>query len=525
LGGAAFASRDLTDASHEDRPAVQVGDPFMEKLLLEACLELIETGSVVGMQDMGAAGLTCSTCETASRSNTGIQIDLAKVPRRETGMNAYEIMLSESQERMLVIAEKGKEAEVERVMSKWDLHAVHVGEVTEGHRMKVFDSGRLVADIPAKSLTEDVPMVERSATIPAYLSKVTPLEFSHVAMPKDLGEVLLRLLDSPSIASKRWIFEQYDHMVMTNTVFLPGHDAALVRLKGTQKGIAVSVDGNGLYTYLDPYEGGKIAVAESARNVVCSGALPIGLSNCLNFGNPLKPDVFWQFRRAVEGMSDACRAFGIPVTGGNVSFYNENPQGTIYPTPTVAMVGLLENIDMRVGSFFRQPGDTIYLLGETYDEIGGSQYLLAIHGERRGRPPILVLEKEKALHELLLSLAEKRILQSCHDISDGGFAVALSECLLGDEARPLGARITETGWAGALRRDCALFSESQSRAIVSVAPKDESLLEQSARQKRVSIFRIGAVAEGTLDIGDWIRLSADEIARVYTRAIARRLET
>src|SRR3990167_906768 len=376
LGGAAFASRELTEESREDRPAVQVGDPFMEKLLLEACLELAKSGAVVGMQDMGAAGLTCSTCETAARGDSAIDIDLARVPKRETGMIPYEIMLSESQERMLVIVEKGKEKIVEDIFKKWDLHSVKLGEVKDGRDMNVLENGKLVAQIPAKALTDEAPIYECEMKEPEYLKKTRAFKLGDLPEPKNYDQILLKLLDTPTIASKAWIYEQYDHMVRTDTVFLPGHDAALARIKGTKKGIAISTDCNALYCYLDPFEGGKIAVAEAARNVACSGAKPLAITNCLNFGNPMKPEIFWQFRKAVEGISEACRALETPVTGGNVSFYNESPKGAVYPTPTIGMVGILEDIELRVPSFFQNVGDSIYLFGETFDELGGSQYLL-----------------------------------------------------------------------------------------------------------------------------------------------------
>ena len=522
LGGAAFASRELTEESGEDRPAVQVGDPFMEKLLLEACLELAKSDAIVGMQDMGAAGLTCSTCETAARGNAGIEIDLAKVPHRETGMIPYEIMLSESQERMLVIVKKGKEKIVEDIFKKWDLHSVKLGEVKDGRDMNVLENGKLVAQIPAKALTDEAPIYEREMKEPEYLKKTRAFKLGDLPEPKNYDQILLKLLDTPTIASKAWIYEQYDHMVRTDTVFLPGHDAALARIKGTKKGIAISTDCNALYCYLDPYEGGKIAVAESARNVVCSGAKPLAITDCLNFGNPMKPEIFWQFRKAVEGISEACRALNTPVTGGNVSFYNENPKGAIYPTPTIGMVGILEDIEKRVPSFFRNIADTIYLLGETLEELGGSQYLLAEHGLRMGVPPRLDLNRELALQKLILVCAEKRILNSCHDLSDGGFAVALSECLLGRIGHPLGAQIA-LNFGSSLRRDALLFGESQSRAIVSISPNEEREFENQAEQAKVPYFKIGMVTQGGLEIGSLIHLTSEQIEKTYREAIPRRM--
>ncbi|MDD5218351.1 MAG: phosphoribosylformylglycinamidine synthase subunit PurL [Candidatus Omnitrophica bacterium] len=538
LGGAAFASRELTEESHEDRPAVQVGDPFMEKLLLEACLELLKTDALVGMQDMGAAGLTCSTCETASRGSAGIEIDITKVPRRETAMIPYEVMLSESQERMLIIAKKGKEHIVERIFEKWDLHAEKIGEVQEGHLMRVYDGPELVAEIPAKALADEGPIYRREENKPAYLTEAQHLDLRKISLPKDFNAVLKKMLDHPSIASKGWVYTQYDHMVRTDTVFYPGHDASLIRIKGTQKGIAVSTDCNSLYCYLDPFEGGKIAVAESARNVAASGARPLAITNCLNFGNPMTPDIFWQFHQCVEGMSTACRFFQTPVTGGNVSFYNESPMGAIQPTPTVGMVGLLDDIDDRVPSFFKSEGDIIFLLGNTLNEIGASHYLMLEHGLKKGLPPRLDLEREKALQMLMIEGAKARCLVSCHDLSEGGLAVALAECCIGQgkgiganiEQIPLilGARHQKTNHAGShhaaeLRMDALYFGETQSRAIVSVKPEHKEYLIKLAQKHSVPVFQIGVVGGQTLVIGDLINLRVDEMAGIYQTAIPRRM--
>ncbi len=524
LGGAAFASRELTEESGEDRPAVQVGDPFMEKLLLEACLELAKTDAIVGMQDMGAAGLTCSTCETAARGNAGIEIDLAKVPKRETGMSPYEIMLSESQERMLIIVKKGKEKIVEDIFKKWDLHSVKLGEVKDGRDMNILENGKLVAQIPAKVLTDEAPIYQREMKEPEYLKKTRSFDFKTIKEPTNYNQILLKLLDQPTIASKSWIYEQYDHMVRTDTIFLPGHDAALARIKGTKKAIAISVDCNALYCYLDPFEGGKIAVAESARNVACSGAKPLAVTNCLNFGNPMKPEIFWQFRKAVDGISEACRAFQTPVTGGNVSFYNESPKGAIYPTPTIGMVGVLDDIDKRIPSFFQNVGDTIYLLGETFEELGGSQYLLMKHGLRIGLPPKLDLKKELSLHQLLLECGKERILNSAHDLSDGGFAVSLAECLLGKRNHPLGIRV-ELTFGNHLRKDALLFGETQSRIIVSLNSNHESKFEITAKRLNVPYFKIGVVTKEGFKIGSLIDLSSKEIEKTYYNAIPRRMKS
>lgn len=529
LGGAAFASRELTEESHEDRPAVQVGDPFLEKLLLEACLELVKTDALVGMQDMGAAGLTCSTCETASRGGTGIRIDIAKVPRRETGMTPYETMLSESQERMLIIAKKGKEKTVEKIFEKWDLHAVRIGEVEEGFLMRVYEKDKLVAEIPARALAEEGPVYRREEAVPGYLEEARGLDLNGIPVPESFNDVLKKLLDHPSIASKAWVWEQYDHMVRTDTVFLPGHDASLVRIRGTRKAVAISTDCNSLYCYLDPFEGGKIAVAESARNVVCSGAKPLAITNCLNFGNPMKPDVFWQFHECVKGMTAACRAFGTPVTGGNVSFYNESPAGAIYPTPTVGMVGLLDDLDKRVPSFFQTNGDLVFLAGDTFNEIGASHYLMIEHGLEKGLPPRLDLDREDRLQKFILRAAESGFLKSCHDVSDGGLAVAMAEACL-NPAKKTGVVADHVDLAvprifekELLRADALYFGESQSRAVLSADAADKEALIHLAHEWRVPLYQVGKVGGSRLVLGGRVDLPVVEIEAIYRGSIPRRM--
>jgi len=535
LGGAAFASKELTEESHEDRPAVQVGDPFKEKLLLEACLEVIKSGAVVGIQDMGAAGLTCSTCETASRAGTGIKIDLNKLPQRETGMIPYEMMLSESQERMLIIAQKGKEKIVEDIFEKWDLHAVKLGEVTDGHLMRVYQGEKLVAEIPAKALADEGPVYIREEKEPAYLKETRAFDIEKGVRPlleqkgsdPFFNEILLKLLDVPSIASKAWIYEQYDHMVRTDTVFLPGrHDAAVVRIKGTKRALVASSDCNGLYCYLDPYEGGKIAVAEATRNVVCAGGEALGITDCLNFGNPMKPEVYWTFHQAISGISDACKAFGVPVTGGNVSFYNENPKGAVYPTPTIGVVGVLDDVTRAVPSNFQNEGDIIYLLGETFNEIGGSQYLLEIHGKRAGITPRLDLKKEVNLHQAILKANRERLMSSAHDLSDGGLAVALAEACLKEAGKFMGAEITSLGVAGEknIRNDAALFGESQSRVIVSVKKENAQKFEKAISQFSVPFQQIGIVKGKRLKITDLVDVAMEDVEKAYRKAIPRRME-
>lgn len=469
LAGAAFASRDLTEESKEDRPAVQVGDPFMEKLLLEACLELFKNcEAVVGVQDMGAAGLTCSTCETASRGESGIEIDLAKVPQRETGMVPYETMLSESQERMLIIAKKGHEREVLEIFEKWDLPAAEIGMVTDDGLMRVKDHGKVVAEIPARSLTDEGPLYSREAKRPASQDKLQQFEIAWVKEPTDYTPVLLKLLAMPSIASKRWVYRQYDHMVRLGSTVLPGSDAAVIRVQtgDTWKYLATSVDCNARYCLLDPYTGGKIAVAESIRNLAMTGATPIGLTDNLNFGNPYNPEIFWQLQQSVNGLAEACRFFDVPVTGGNVSLYNQSPAGAIDPTPTVGTVGIIPNEKMITTSFFKQMNDVIILVGGWGWEIAGSSYTQEVHGLKCGLPPSIDLAFEKRLHESVRALIQAGLCRSAHDLSDGGLGVALAESIIGAPAG-LGASIEITNDQ---RIDVTLFNESQSRAIVSVRP-------------------------------------------------------
>ena len=522
LGGASFASREITESSNEDRPAVQAGDPFLEKLLLEACLELIQKDAVIGLQNMGAAGLSCATSEMASRGNVGMDMDVAKVPHRETGMTPYEVMLSESQERMFLVAKPGKEKIVEEVFEKWDLHAVKVGVVTDGPLLRIYNGDKLVAEVPAKALASEAPIYTREEQEPVYLKEAQSFDPMTLPEPADYKETLRKLVSHPSIASKEWVYEKYDHMVRTDTVFLPGHDAALIRIKGTKKAVAVSTDCNGLYCYLDPYEGGKIAVAEAARNVVCSGAVPLGVTDCLNFGNPMKPEVFWQFRKAVEGIRDACIALNAPVTGGNVSFYNENPEGAVYPTPTIGMAGLLEDIDLRIPSFFQAAGDTVFLIGETFNELGGTQYLIAEHGLKKGLPPRLDLEREKKLYEFIWQCRDAKLLKSCHDLSDGGLAVALFEsCLRGIEVTADNFDwIQEKG----LRADAVLFGESQSRAIVSADPAAEAKIAEIAAQLGVPCVKLGKTGGKKIQIGTWINADLNELSDLYRRSLRQKVE-
>ncbi len=491
IHGATMASETFGEGSEERRPTVQVGDPFKEKLLIEACLELMAGEAIIGIQDMGAAGLTCSTCEMASRGRTGIEIDLAKVPRRETGMISYEVMLSESQERMLLVVHRGTERQVMEVFQKWDLDAVLIGQVTGDGRLRVRDGERIVAEIPALSLTEQAPVYHRPMERPAYLDITQQADLSGLPLPAKLDQVLLDLLGSPNIASKQPIWQQYDHMLFCNTVVEPGSDAAVLRVQGTRKGLALAADGNGRYTYLDPYEGGKLAVAEAARNVVCVGAHPLAITNCLNFGNPERPEIMWQFAEAVRGMGDACRALQTPVTGGNVSFYNETLGTAIFPTPIVGMVGLLEEISHATTQWFKAEGDAVMLLGETGDELGGSEYLKLAHGLEVGRPPRLDLARERAVQQVCLEAIRAGIVTSAHDCADGGLAVALAECCMTGPGPRLGAALA---LPGEMRPDASLFGESASRIVVSVRPGQVERLRAMARRQGVPCTELGVVS-------------------------------
>jgi phosphoribosylformylglycinamidine synthase len=469
IHGATMASAEFDEKTEAKRPAVQVGDPFMEKLLLEACLEVMKTDALVGIQDMGAAGLTCSTCEMGARGGVGIEIDVAHVPQRESGMSPYEVMLSESQERMLLIVKRGREAEVERIFEKWDLHAVRIGEVTGDGLLRVREHGRLVAELPNKALADEAPLYDRPRSRPAYLDEARTLDLSGVRPSQAPTRTLLHLLATPTIASKRWVYRQYDHMVRTNTIVLPGGGAGVVRVKGTTRALAVSLDGNGRYCYLDPFLGAQLAVAEAARNVACAGALPIGATNNLNFGNPERPEIMWQLAEAVRGIGHACRALEIPITGGNVSLYNETDGRAILPTPVLGVVGLIEDAGRALGMAFRA-GVQIVLLGQGRGELGGSEYLLGLHGLLRGAPPALDLEAERRLQHLLVEAAADGILRSAHDCSEGGLAVTLAEACFGhgtgaDVDLPL-----EVVPADALAVDATLFGESASRVVVTVDP-------------------------------------------------------
>ena len=521
LAGAAFASQDLTDESaQQQRGAVQVGDPFMEKLVCEACLELLATGAVAGIQDMGAAGLTCSTCETAARAGTGIEIELDKVPQRGPNMSSYEIMLSESQERMLIIVHKGREEEVKRIFDKWDLPWSEVGTVTDTGRMVVRHGGRVVADIPAKKIADESPVYQRASSEPEYLKEVRAFRLDGIADTTDPIAVLHQLLAWPSIASKNWVYRQYDHMVRDGSMVCPGSDAAVIRIKGDslpessngqpvpEKLIALTVDCNGVYVYLDPYEGGKAAVAEACRNLACSGAVPLGATDNLNMANPHKPELFWQIQESVRGLADGCRAFNAPVTGGNCSLYNQNPNGPIDPTPTVAVVGIVDKPEHVTTQWFKDEGDAIILLGEVADRndpllgLGGSAYLQVIHGKKTGSPPRCDLETAGTLHTTLLGLIQSGLVKSAHDCSDGGLAVCLAESsfsqlIARETPRFIGAEVDLTAIKD-VRLDALLFGETQSRVVITCAPREAYKVIERAKLMGVPAVQIGRVGGSEL---------------------------
>jgi phosphoribosylformylglycinamidine synthase len=547
LAGAAFASQDLTEESAEQqRGAVQVGDPFMEKLVCEACLELLATGAVAGIQDMGAAGLTCSTCETAARAGTGIEIELDKVPQRAPNMTSYEIMLSESQERMLIIVHKGREEEVKRIFDKWDLPWSEIGFVTDTGRMVVKHHGKVVADIPAKKIADESPVYQRDASEPEYLKEVRAFRLDGIAdCPSPIAD-LKKLLSWPTIASKNWVYRQYDHMVRDGSVVCPGSDAAVLRIKTDslpelsggkstpEKLIALTSDGNGAYVYLDPYEGGKIVVTEACRNLACSGAVPLGTTDNLNMPSPMKPELFWQIAESVRGLAEACRAFNAPVTGGNCSLYNQSPNGPIDPTPTVVVVGLIEKPEHVTTQWFKDEGDAIILLGEVVEKadlilgLGGSSYLQVIHGKKTGSPPRCDLETAKTLHTTLLGLIQSGLVKSAHDCSEGGLAVCLAESCISqlvarETPRLIGATIDLTQCAAGilpadqtkdsgknqscqqdagstLRLDALLFGETQSRVVITCKPLDAVKVVERAKLMGVPAVQIGKVGGDKLVI-------------------------
>jgi phosphoribosylformylglycinamidine synthase subunit PurL len=524
IHGASFASEDLSEATEAKRPRVQVGDPFTEKLLMEASLELINSGHIVAIQDMGAAGLTSSSAEMAARGDVGVTIDVTRVPVREAGMTPYEILLSESQERMLVVAKRGHEDDVRAILAKWDLDAAVIGEVIAEPVYRVTEGDTVVAEFPGIQLVTDCPTYTPDAVENPQIVRLREQDVSSIeekAEERDPIWTLGRLLSSPTIASKRWIYRQYDTMVRTNTVIGPGGDAAVVRVRGTSKALALKTDGNGRYVYLDPRVGGRIAVAEAARNVACTGGVPMAVTNNLNFGNPRKPDVYYQLRETVAGMGEACTLLRTPVTGGNVSLYNENPFGAIYPTPVIGMVGLIESLDHVTRATFHRDGDAIVLFGEPTDEIGASEYLHRIHGVVAGAPPHCDLERERSTIAALLESIRAGVISSAHDCAEGGLAVALAECCVGDLDNPAGASIDLTAWSDLPLR-ALLFGEAQARVVL--ATSDPARVLSIAGRHGVSAREIGVVRarRETLEItagGRTLAAPLAQIAEAYHDAI------
>lgn len=518
IHGATFASEDLTAESEAKRSAVQVGDPFMEKLVMEATLELIDSGIVLGIQDMGAAGLTCSSAEMASKAGNGMELYLDEVPQREEGMTAYEMMLSESQERMLFVCEPQHEEQAKGIFARWGLHCAKVGKVSDDGRLKLFHKGELVGDMPVKALVDDCPIYEKPSAVPAYYVKNGSIDTNGYEQVVDLNAALRKVLGSPSLASKEWVYNQYDYMVRTSTAVRPGSDAAVVTIRGTRKALAMTTDCNGRFVYLDPEVGGRIAVAEAGRNVVCSGAEPLAITDNLNFGSPEKPEIFWQMEKAVDGMAEACRVLETPVIGGNVSLYNENRNGAIYPTPVVGMVGLVHDTDHITTQEFKAEGDVIFLLGETKAELGGSEFQYAVHGVTEGRPPELDLATERTLQKAVLGAIQQGLVASAHDLSEGGLAAALAESGFG---RGLGADVT---FSSNLRPDIALFSESQSRILLTAKPDKADALALAITGAGVAVERLGTVGGDRLKVavGGHVAIDAsiEELRGVWKTAIS-----
>lgn len=519
IGGASFASADINENSAEQLPAVQVGDPFEEKKLLEACLEAVETGALVGMQDMGAAGITCSTSEMSAKGEHGMILHLDRVPTRQSNMKVWEMLLSESQERMLIVVKKGREAEIQQIFDKWDIHCVQIGEVTEGPMLRYYMHDELVAEVPAESLVlgGGAPIYTREYHEPEYFNTIAAFNPADVPVPADLLDVAYRLIQLPTIASKRWVYEQYDSMVGTgNTNTNDPSDAAVVRVHGSSKALACTTDCNSRYVFSDPYKGGMIAVCEAARNIVVSGGVPVAITNCLNFGNPYNPEVYYQFVHAIKGMGDACRKLGTPVTGGNVSFYNQSEDGPVYPTPTIGMVGVLDSVDQKMTMHFRNGGDVIYLLGTQREDLNCSEYLHQLCGVTHSPAPHFDLEEEYQLQELVMRLIRERLVVSAHDVAEGGLFVALVEsCMAGNTG-------FHVAMDTSMRADALLFGEAQSRVVVSVKPEAVAAFEAAVGNH--AITKLGTVdADGRLQLGsaDWGHIT--DWKKAYDEAIEKML--
>lgn len=522
IHGATFASEEISEKSEAKRPSVQVGDPFTEKLLLEATLEIIKNDWIIGIQDMGAAGIACSTSEMSEKGDAGMKIKLDKVPLREDGMSAYEIMLSESQERMLVVAKKGYENKVAETFAKWDLNCEIIGEVTEDGVLDIEYEGEKKTAIPAYELVlgGGAPVYHRETKEPEYLKETAKFDQKELSKV-NVQEAFRKVFSSLNIASKRWVYEQYDSTVRTNTAVEPGCDAGVVYIKDTDKALAVKTDCNSRYVYLNPKRGTKIAVAESARNIVCSGGVPLAITNCLNYGNPYKPEVYWTFKKSIEGMGEACRYFDTPVTGGNVSFYNESPDAAVYPTPVIGMVGLIEKLDHITTSFFKGEGDLIYVFGADKEELGGSEFLKVMHGMVKGDAPEIDLQAEKDLHRLTLDLIRAGIVRSAHDISEGGIICALAECCIINDEKPVGAnvRIEVDG-----REDFAFFSETQSRIIISIRKEDRNKFIDMVSERYVPYELIGETGGSVFNINDKHEFTVEELKELYYSSIPSKMD-
>lgn len=522
IHGAAFASKDITEDSADDLPSVQVGDPFQEKLLLEATLEAIDTGAIVGMQDMGAAGIICSSSEMSAKGEHGMVIWLDRVPTRQAHMQPWEILLSESQERMLIVCKKGHEDKLLAVFDKWDINCVQIGEVTEGERLKFYMHDELVADVPAESLVlgGGAPVYHREYKEPAYLQEIAKYNNATVPQPADLLPVMEHLATHPNLCSKKWVYQQYDSMVGTiNMGTNQPSDAAVVDVRGTEKALAMSVDCNSRYIYADPHQGTAIAVAEAARNIVCSGGEPVAVTNCLNFGNPYNPEVYWQFVGAIKGMGEACLALGTPVTGGNVSFYNQSSyEGPVYPSPVIGMVGILDKKEQLQTMYFKQPGDLIYVLGEMNNDLGSSQYIYSYHGIKHSTCPHFSLEAEKQLHSVLKQLRDRNLAEHMHDLADGGLFIALIESGF---YKGLGFDIQTDA---ALRTDAFLFGESQSRAIISIDPMEQPVLEKLLYESGIPFRKLGEVTEGDIRIDGKAYHNIAQFGQLYDEALGKIME-
>lgn len=524
IHGATFASAELTEESEAKRPSVQIGDPFTEKLLLEATLEIIREELVVGVQDMGAAGITCSCTEMSAKGECGVEIELTEVPLREEGMTPYEILLSESQERMLVCVKKGCEEKIQEIFKKWDLHSKIIGHVTDDGLFRVKLNGKVVAEIPSYWLVlgGGVPVYTREIKKPAYIDELSQYDLSQISNDIDYNDTLLRLLAAPNICHKGWVFEQYDASVRTNTAVGPGSDAAALRIRKTRKALAMTTDCNGRYCYLNPRRGALLAVAEAARNIACTGGRGIAITNCLNFGNPYDPEIYYGFSEAVAGMGEACRFLETPVTGGNVSFYNEDPDHAVYPTPTIGMVGIIDDIDHITTAWFKDKGDDIYLLGENKNELGASEYLSEIHGLKKGIVPEIDLPFEKRLQDTILEMIRGGLIKSAHDTSEGGLVIALAECCIGDRENMIGAEIRLD--FGRLRRDAVLFGETTSRIIFSASDDLEERLTKIASEHDIPIQKLGKTGGKELIINDVISRPLDQMAAAYYGALTKMME-